>query len=74
MRRPTGGRGRPCPHSRASGGEPDRVVRRVLGGEPMTVGQLRRAAAVLARHTRQGRMDVVVALVRVAVRLEQLGA
>jgi hypothetical protein len=69
-----GSSGRPCPHRPPAEAEPDRVIRRVGSGQPMTVAQLRRAAAVLSRHTRSGRMDVVVALVRVAVRLEQLGA
>ena len=53
---------------------PDGVIREVEGGGPMTVADLRRAAAVLGRHVRSGRMDVAVARYRVAARLEQLGA
>ena len=53
---------------------PDDVIRRVDSGAPMTVAELRRAAALLTDHVRSGRMDVVVARVRVAVRLEKLGA
>jgi hypothetical protein len=40
----------------------------------MSVTDLRRAAAVLGRHVRTGRMDVAAARFRVAARLEQLGA
>jgi len=50
------------------------LIRRVSDGDPMTVAELRRAADVLGRHVSSGRMDVVVARFRVAVRLEQLGA
>jgi len=53
---------------------PDDVIRQVEAGAPMTAADLRRAAAVLGRHVRSGRMDVVVARFRVASRLEQLGA
>jgi hypothetical protein len=53
---------------------PERVIREVSRGVPMTVPELRRAAVVLGRHVRSGRMDVAVARFRVAVRLEQLGA
>ena len=53
---------------------PDAVIRVVEGGRPMSVSDLRRAAAVLGRHVRTGRMDVAAARFRVASRLEQLGA
>jgi hypothetical protein len=53
---------------------PEVVIRRVATGAPMTVAELRHAAAVLGRHVASGRMDVAVALVRVAVQLEALGA
>jgi hypothetical protein len=53
---------------------PDDVIRLVEAGAPMTAADLRRAAAVLGRHVRSGRLDVVVARFRVASRLEQLGA
>ena len=52
----------------------DAVLERVSSGEPMTVAELRQAAAVLARFVLSGRRDVLVARVRVAVRLEALGA
>jgi hypothetical protein len=53
---------------------PDDVIREVEGGGPMSVPDLRRAATVLGRHVRTGRMDVAAARFRVASRLEQLGA
>jgi hypothetical protein len=46
----------------------------VSSGEPMTVAELRQAAAVLRRFVLSGRRDVLVARVRVAVRLEASGA
>jgi len=52
----------------------DVVLRRVSSGEPMTVAELRHADAVLGRFVLSGRRDVLVARVRVAVRLENLGA
>jgi hypothetical protein len=52
----------------------DVVLARVTSGEPMTVAELRYAAAVLGRFVLSGRRDVLVARVRVAVRLEGLGA
>jgi hypothetical protein len=53
--------------------EADVVLRRVSSGEPMTVAELRHAAAVLGLFVLSGRRDVLVARVRVAVRLEALG-
>ena len=52
----------------------DAVLAQVTSGQTMTVAELQRAAALLGRHVRSGRMDVLVARVRVAVQLEQLGA
>ena len=52
----------------------DVVLSRVSSGEPMTVAELRHAAAVLGLFVLSGRRDVLVARVRVAVRLENLGA
>jgi hypothetical protein len=52
----------------------DAVIRRVNSGEPMTLAELQRAFAVLGGYVRAGRMDVLVARVRIAVRLEELGA
>jgi hypothetical protein len=77
VRRRTGGRAGPgCPCRFRSPGEagPDAVIEQVGSGDPMTVDELRRAAALLGRHVGSGRTDVLVARVRVAVRLEQLGA
>jgi hypothetical protein len=54
--------------------ELEHVMRWVACGEPKTVAELRRAAAVLGRHAGRGRFDVAVARVRVAVQLEKLGA
>jgi hypothetical protein len=52
----------------------DGILRRVGRPEPMTVAELRQAAQVLADHRASRRLDVAVAQVRVAVRLEALGA
>ena len=52
----------------------DAVVQRISDGEPMTVHELWQAAAVLGLFAKSGRRDVLVARVRVAVRLEALGA
>jgi hypothetical protein len=52
----------------------DAVLERVSSGEPITVAELRQAAAVLRRFVLSGRRDVLVARVRVAVRLEASGA
>lgn len=66
--------------SRRSGCRPpsttgaDAVLTRIGSGEPMTVTELRHAAAVLGRFVLSRRHDVLVARVRVAVRLEKLGA
>jgi hypothetical protein len=54
--------------------EPDAVIRRVSSCEPMTIAELHRAHALLGRHVQSGRMDVLAARLRVAIRLEQLGA
>jgi hypothetical protein len=53
---------------------PDDVIRQVTTAEPMSIAELRRAAAVLGCHATSGRMDVLVARVRVAWRLEELAA
>jgi len=53
---------------------PDDVIEQVSSGEAMSIAELQRAAALLGRHVRSGRMDVLVARVRVAVQLEKLGA
>jgi hypothetical protein len=53
---------------------PDDVVRQVSTAESLSVAELRRAAAVLSCHAPSGRMDVLIARVRVAWRLEALGA
>ena len=52
----------------------EEVIRRVGSGRPMTVAELWGAAAVLGSVLPSRRMDVHVARVRVAVRLEELGA
>jgi hypothetical protein len=52
----------------------DAVLRRIDSGDPMTVAELRHAAAVLGRFVLSRRQDVLVARVRIAVRLERLGA
>jgi hypothetical protein len=52
----------------------DAVLQRISSGEPMTVKELWQAAEVLGFFARSGRRDVLVARVRVAVRLEELGA
>jgi hypothetical protein len=49
------------------------LVERVSLGEPMTAAELLHAAGVLDRFVLSGRQDVLVARVRIAVRLEQLG-
>ena len=67
------GAGSPCRYGAAAASEPDDVVALVTSGEPMSVAELVDAAAFLGRYARAGRMDVLVARVRVAVRLEQLG-
>jgi hypothetical protein len=54
--------------------EPDAIIRRVGSSEPMSIAELRRAHALLGRHVQTGRMDVLAARLRVAIRLEQLGA
>jgi hypothetical protein len=53
---------------------PNTVIQQVCRGGPMTVAELHRAAAVLARHKGSGRMDVLAAQLRIAVRLEALGS
>jgi len=53
---------------------PDDVIRQVGTSEPMSVAELRRAAAVLGCHATSGRMDVLIARVRVAWLLEELEA
>ncbi len=53
---------------------PDDALRQVCSGEPLTIAELRRAAAILGAYVPSGRMDVLVARVRIAVRLEKLGA
>ena len=53
---------------------PDSIILRVSKGGPMSVAELRRAAAVLDRHVGSGRMDVFAARLRIAVRLEEFGA
>jgi hypothetical protein len=76
-RSPIGGLGRGrarCLHRAPDSSSLDVVLRRVGQGEPMTVAELRHAAWVLARHVAARRMDVAVAQVRVAVKLEVLGA
>ncbi len=60
------------PPSLATGAEA--VMQRISSGEPMTVNELWQAAAVLGFFAKSGRRDVLVARVRVAVRLEELGA
>jgi hypothetical protein len=50
------------------------VLERVSSGEPMTDAELRHAFAVLGLLVLSGRRDVLVARVRVAVRLDDLGA
>ena len=52
----------------------DAVLQRISSGEPLTVKELWQAAEVLGLFARSGRRDVLVARVRVAVRLEELGA
>jgi hypothetical protein len=49
------------------------VLRQVRDVETMTAGELRHAFAVLGRHVRTRRLDVLRARWRVAVQLEQLG-
>ena len=63
-----------CRHRAPDAPSLDVVLRLVGQGEQMTVAELRDAARVLARHVPGRRMDVAVAQVRVAVRLEVLGA
>jgi len=66
--------------SRRSGCRPpsttgaEAVLRQLDSGEPMTVTELWHAAAVLGRLVPSRRHDVLVARVRVAFRLERLGA
>jgi len=66
--------GRRCPYRPLRALGPDEVIAQVCSGEAMTIAELQRAAAILGRHVRSGRMDVLVARVRVAVQLEKLGA
>jgi hypothetical protein len=40
----------------------------------MTIAELHRAHALLGSHVQSGRTDVLAARLRVAIRLEQLGA
>ncbi|WP_448625297.1 hypothetical protein [Geodermatophilus sp. URMC 64] len=54
--------------------EPDDIIRRVSSSEPMSVAELQRAHASLGRYVQSGRPDVLAARLRVAIRLEQLGA
>ena len=63
-----------CPSPTPRATTLDGVLRRVGRREPMTLPELRAAARVLARHAHTRRMDVAVAQVRVAVRLEALGS
>ncbi|NEK57907.1 hypothetical protein GCU56_08490 [Geodermatophilus sabuli] len=74
VRDPSRRTGGPCRYREPAGLDLDEVMRRIGSGRPMTVPELLRAAAVLARHVASGRTDVLVARVRVAVALEELGA
>jgi hypothetical protein len=66
------GRGGRCPYRPLTG--PDHVIEQLSSGEVMTIAELQRAAVLLGRHVKSGRMDVLVARFRVAVELERLGA
>jgi hypothetical protein len=54
--------------------EPTDTIRRVNSDEPMTVPELRRAAATLDRYTRTGKSDVLQARLRVNKLLGDAGA
>jgi len=69
-----GRRGSVCRHASLTSTDADDVILRVTSGEPMTVHELRHAFAFLSRFAVLGGQNVLVARVRVAVRLETLGA
>ena len=71
---PSGRGGTRCQHRPGPLRGVDTVIQQVSSGEAMTISELQRAAAFLGRHVRSGRMDVLVARVRIAVQLEELGA
>jgi hypothetical protein len=62
-----------CRFTSLAGTTVDDVLRRIDSDQPMTVAELFQAAAVLGALVSSGRRDVLVARVRVAVRLEALG-
>jgi hypothetical protein len=63
-----------CGFPSQAGAGAEALIERIRAGEPMTVTELLHAAAVLDRLLPTRRLDVLVARVRIAVRLEQLGA
>ncbi len=54
--------------------EVDNVVRLLDSNRPLTVDELRRAAEILGRGAPAGQMAVLATKVRIAFRLEKLGA
>jgi len=67
-----GGRG--CRYRSPTVQGPDDVLERVRTIESMTIAELQRAFAILGRYVKSGRRDVLVARLRIAVQLENLGA
>jgi len=53
---------------------PDEVLEQVRTIESMTIAELQCAFAILGRYVKSGRRDVLVARLRIAVQLENLGA
>jgi hypothetical protein len=69
-----GRRGSACRSASLTMTDADDVISRITRGEPMTVRELRDAFAFLSQLVPSGQQNVLVARVRVAVRLETLGA
>jgi hypothetical protein len=74
MRRPVGTNRWGCRSTTSAGPDVEALLERIRAGDRMTVGELLHAATVLDRLVPTRRLDVLVARVRIAVRLEQLGA
>ena len=74
MQRPVGANRLGCRLTSPADTDVEPLLERIRAGDRMTVVELLHAATVLDRLVPSRRLDVLVARVRIAVRLEQLGA